>query len=230
MPYTRIFIDLDDTLWDFRANSKATLRAIYQQFSIHRFYSSAEEFASVYMQRNNELWTLYHHGKIEKSQLVVERFRYPLTRVGIHNDRLAVEMNTTYLEILSQQTRLVPYARQLLEYLSDKYPLAIISNGFSEVQYKKLTTTGIDRYFDRIILSEEVGITKPHPRIFEFALEATACHRSAAIMIGDNFDADIAGARSSGIDQLFFNPLHIETNLFIPTYTVFSLKEIPALL
>lgn len=230
MVYKQIFIDLDDTLWDFRGNSKAALEMIYELFGIKRYYRLASEFVDVYMRRNNELWMLYHHGKIEKADLVVERFRYPLMRVGVCDQRLAADMNSSYLDILSRQDRLVPYAKELLDYLGSKYPLSIISNGFTEVQFKKLSNTGISGYFDHVILSEQVGVTKPNPGIFKYALQRTGSDPSQTIMIGDNYDADITGAQSCGIAQLFFNPLRAETAGTPPSYEVQSLQEITLIL
>ena len=106
------------------------------------------------------------------------------------------------------------------------------SNGFSEVQSRKLARVGMTDYFDGIILSEAAGVNKPSPLFFEYALKQTGLEAKDAIMIGDNYNTDIMGAMLSGIDQIYFNqkgkPLQASDS--IPTYTVESLKEIENIL
>ena len=106
----------------------------------------------------------------------------------------------------------------------------ILSNGFREVQDKKLRNSGLAPYFTRMILSEDAGIQKPHKGIFDFALINTNSRRSETLMIGDCFEADIFGAHQSKIDQLWFNPQGLSPQEFIPTYTVKSLEEIKGIL
>ncbi len=106
----------------------------------------------------------------------------------------------------------------------------ILSNGFSEIQYKKINNSGLARYFDKIILSEEAGINKPHPDMFTYALKNTNSRRNQTIMIGDSWDADIVGAYRSRIAQIWFNPADARSDGFDPTFTVRSLKEIKEIL
>ncbi|MDO9152507.1 MAG: HAD-IA family hydrolase [Paludibacter sp.] len=149
---------------------------------------------------------MYGKGEITKEFLMVERFRHPLVFVGVDNDELAVQIGDQFLEILPTKTTLIPYAKELLDYLHPNYPLTIISNGFIEVQYKKLRSANIEHYFSHVVLSEAAKALKPDKRIFEYALQLNGAKASETIMIGDSYEADIRGARNAGIDQVYFNP------------------------
>ncbi len=231
MKYQNIFIDLDDTIWNFRTNSKIALEIIYDRYELSEYYPLFDEYYRVYSEKNTELWSLYHHNRISKETLIVERFRYPLQRVGAYNDKLVLQLNADYLSVLSEQGELVPPARELLDYLKSRsYRLHIISNGFKEVQFKKMKSAGIENYFEKIILSDEVGVNKPHPDIFRYALNKTGSSKNTSLMIGDNYDADILGAMRSGLDQVYFNPLQKQIPDEFPTYEVQTLSEIQDIL
>lgn len=227
MKYQNLFIDLDDTIWDFRANSKVALEIVYNRYGLNEYYPLFDEYYKVYSEKNTELWSLYHHGRISKDNLIAERFRYPLQRIGVHNDKLVSQLNTDYLSALSEQGLLVADAKELLDYLKSRsYRLHIISNGFKEVQFKKMRSAGIDGYFENVILSDEVGVNKPHPGIFKYALDKTGSSKDTSLMIGDNYDADILGAMQSGIDQIYYNPQQKRIPDELPTYEVMTLSEI----
>lgn len=203
--YKYVFLDLDDTIWDFNANAKETLKEVYYTLKIDRDFSDYEHFFHIYINNNNKLWEKYGNGEITRDFLMRERFRYPLEKVGIKNTALPNKISELYLKILPTKTNLVQYGHELLDYLYEKYPLTIISNGFLETQYKKLNNTRIERYFKYVVLSETVQALKPDKKIFEHALMLNDAHPEEAIMIGDIFQADILGAQNAGIDQIFYN-------------------------
>lgn len=202
--YKFLFFDLDDTLWDFHTNARISLLQMYEQRNMQQYFQSFDEFFEIYAKRNIELWEAYGKGEITKSFLMQERFRYPLSRMGVDDSALAEEIGHQYLDILPTQKELIPHARDVLETLSAKYPLTLISNGFTETQNKKLDSCGIRHYFSHIILSEETGYLKPDPRIFEHALKLNGANAAEALMIGDSWAADISGAAAAGIDQVYY--------------------------
>jgi len=204
--YKYVFIDLDDTIWDFHANAKSALHEIYEIRNLNRYFDSFEQYFSLYAKRNLELWDLYGRGEITKDSLTLERFLHPLLHVGINDPELARHIGHEYLEMLPSRTELVPFAKELLEYLYPKYPLTIVSNGFIEVQYKKLRSANLEHYFSHVVLSEEAKALKPDKRIFEYALNLNNATAAETIMIGDSYEADIIGAQNAGIDQVYFNP------------------------
>ncbi len=225
--YKYIFLDLDDTIWDFHANAKNSLNVAFNQLRLNNYFENFDEFFQIYMKRNNELWDEYGEGKIIKDFLQMERFRYPLVQAGVTDEDLSKKMGKMYLDLLPERTMLVPYAKELLDYLSAKYRLTIISNGFIEVQHKKLNNSKINHYFDHVVLSEEAKALKPDKRIFDFALELNNAKPTEAIMIGDIYQADILGAQNAGIDQIFFNWRKKEMKEDeTATYSVETLKEI----
>ncbi len=227
--HRNIFIDLDDTIWDFTANSHVSLEIMYRDLDIARIYPDYDAFSSAYYAKNSELWALYHHGKIEKDFLIIERYAHLLRTIGYNDidNRLAQRMNEYYLDTLAQQTQLVPYAIELLDYLTRRgYNLYILSNGFIEVQHKKLQSAGIEDYFERMVLSDEIGINKPDRRLFDYALEVTHSQATDTLMIGDNYDADILGAMQAGWGQIYFDRNHRGITAQEPQHTVHSLKEV----
>lgn len=229
--YRYVFLDLDDTIWDFHANARLSLQDMFADRKLDRYFSDFDEFFRIYAKRNIELWEAYGKGEIEKEFLMAERFRYPLAKMGVDDAELAEQIGIQYLDILPTKTALMPYAVEILEYLYRKYPLTIISNGFTEVQYKKLKSSNIEHYFKHIVLSESAGALKPDKQIFEYALKLNNATAKESIMIGDSYEADIKGAQNAGIDQIYF-PLHPITMDQKPTctYLINSLSEIKALL
>jgi len=229
--YQYVFLDLDDTIWDFHANARLSLQDMFADRKLDRYFSDFDEFFRIYAKRNIELWEAYGKGEIEKEFLMAERFRYPLAKMGVDDAELAEQIGIQYLDILPTKTALMPYALEMLEYLYRKYPLTIISNGFTEVQYKKLKSSKIEHYFKHIVLSESAGALKPDKQIFEYALKLNHATAEESVMIGDSYEADIKGAQNAGIDQIYF-PLHPIAADQKPacTYLINSLKEIENLL
>ena len=230
MRYNTIFIDLDNTIWDFETNSRNSLSYCFDKFNYQNFFPDFETFYQIYHQHNNTLWGLYREAKITKHVLNRERFLFPLQSIGIENKTLAQSFGENYLETLSVQSILIDGAYDLLCYLKEKnYHLFILSNGFEEVQTKKMQSANIIVFFDGIILSDYIGYNKPHKKIFEFALQKANVKKENTIMIGDDWEADIVGAKNMGIDQIFFNRTNILTP-FAPTYEVNHISMIKKLL
>lgn len=228
--YKNLFIDLDDTLWDTYHNNKECLEEIYADYNLGRHYESFEAFYDIYMPNNNELWAKYRRHEIDRQTLIVERFRFVLRPMGIEDVATILLINNDFLQRTATKTRLIPGSVELLDYLRPSYRMFILSNGFREVQFKKLTNSGLAPYFERMVLSEDAGIQKPHKEIFDFALKNTNSRRTESLMIGDSWDADIVGAKNSKMDHIWLNPENIPAKDFEPTYTVKSLAEIKEIL
>lgn len=228
--YKNLFIDLDDTLWDTYHNNRECLEELYADYHWDRHYASFEAFFNRYMPHNLELWAKYRAGEIDRPTLILDRFRYMLRPMGIEDRETILAINDDFLRRTTRKTRLVPGALELLDYLRPSYRMFILSNGFREVQSLKLANSGLAPYFERLILSEDARIQKPHKGIFDYALQNTNSRRSESLMIGDSWEADIVGAHQSDIDQLWLNPGGLPAGDFQPTYTVRSLREIQELL
>ncbi len=202
-PITDIFFDLDHTLWDFERNSALTYRQI---FSDHGIGVPLDHFLEVYIPRNLQYWKLYRDGQIGKEALRYQRLRSVFDELGYPvADELIHLLSEAYIQGLSTHTHLMPYALEILDYLRGGYRLHIITNGFEEVQFRKLRNCRIDHYFAEVINSERAGVQKPHRQIFELALQEAGTEAHRAVMIGDSLEADILGAQAVGLQALHFN-------------------------
>ena len=228
--YKHIFFDLDRTLWDFDAAAEVAFERIYEKYHLKSLgIPSAHEFHEVYHPLNEQLWVLYREDKITKDYLNRTRFMQPLAHYGIHDTALADHLSEDYVYWSPRIVRLVPGTMELLDYLKPKYHLHLITNGFQEVQHTKLSGSGLEPYFETLTVSEEVGVKKPNPEIFLYALRKANASHAESLMIGDEMAVDIDGARAAGIDTILFNPKG-ETIEGERTFEVKSLKEIMGIL
>lgn len=228
--YHHVFFDLDRTLWDFDAAAEVAFERIYDTYHLKELgIPSAHEFHEVYHPLNEHLWELYREDKITKADLNQTRFLKPLEHYGIHDTALADHLSEDYVYWSPRIVRLVPGTMELLDYLKPKYHLHLVTNGFQEVQHTKLGLSGLEPYFETRTVSEEVGVKKPNPEIFRYALRKAQATAEESLMIGDEMAVDIDGARAAGIDTVFFNPTGQEET-GQRTYEVRSLLEIKLLL
>ena len=209
-PVTDVFFDLDHTLWDFERNSALTYRKV---FELHGMDLDLEVFLAIYVPANLRFWKMYREGRITKEALRRRRLQEVFSEMGIRVDTPTIDrLADAYIEYLSTHTHLVPYSREILDYLGGRYRLHIITNGFEEVQARKLQNSGIAAYFTEVVNSERAGVKKPHPAIFRLALRLAGAEPASCVMIGDSLEADILGARAAGLQTLHYNahndPVH----------------------
>ena len=232
MKYQHLFFDLDHTLWDFDANAMETLSDVYQQLNlqaagVHDF----DLFCKQYLHHNAILWDRYHHGFITSDDLKWKRMWRTLLDFKIGSEELARNMSAVFLEILPTKQTLFPYTHEILQHLIEKgYVLHLITNGFEKTQWRKLDNSNLGHYFNEVITSEASNSVKPNKEIFDYALKVTGAALQESIMIGDNLDADIAGAINAGMDSIFVNHIKAELNRVKPTYVIYHLKELENIL
>jgi putative hydrolase of the HAD superfamily len=194
-----IFFDLDHTLWDFDANAEETLRELYQIYQVRYLsHKSEQDFLNIYVRNNEEMWKLYRQNKITKAVLRSKRFVDTFREMEVDEEDIPHNIWEKYLEICPTKTILIPGAIETLDYLAGKYDLHLITNGFAEVQRRKLQHSDLGKYFDTLTISEEVGVQKPHPLVFETALKNAKSGTDTGHYVGDNLEADIKGSISSG--------------------------------
>ncbi len=203
--YRHIFFDLDRTLWDFDENSREALRDICGVNGLAERIP-VEEFIKVYQQINEMLWKAYRMGNLNKKTLRVLRFAKALEHFGIFDQVLGVRMGDAYVDLSPKKTALFPNTIEILDYLAGKYKLHIITNGFEEVQHIKLSNSGLSPYFTNVVTSERAAARKPSPEVFQLALHLAGTKAHEAIMVGDDLEADMAGARAVWMDHVYFNP------------------------
>ena len=200
---TDIFFDLDHTLWDFDKNSAITYKIVFKNLNLE---VNLSHFLKVYEAINLELWRLFREDKITKNELRYKRLKDTFLAINQEvSDVLINQIADDYILYLGEQTHLFDGAIKTLEYLRLKYNLHIITNGFAEVQDKKLQHSNLAKYFNVIVNSETVGVKKPNPLIFEKALFLARVNKENSLMIGDSYEADILGAINCGIAAICFN-------------------------
>jgi putative hydrolase of the HAD superfamily len=203
MKIEHVFFDLDHTLWDFEKNSDLTFQKI---FSKHNINLEVDDFLKVYKPLNRQFWKLYREEKITKQQLRYQRLKTAFDDINyVISDDLINILANEYIECLPHFNHLFKGTFELLEYLKNNYALHIITNGFEEVQIKKMESSKISHYFDVVITSESVGVKKPNAKVFHHALALANAKKENAIMIGDSIEADILGAINVGMEAIHCN-------------------------
>ena len=198
-----IFFDLDHTLWDFDKNSMLAFKRVFKKFKITIEFDT---FLKIYEPINIEYWKKYREDKVSKENLrrgrLIDSFNYFDL---IYSTEKIDEIADAYIQELPFDNHLFEGAVEILDYLILKYKLHIITNGFEEVQHKKLKNSGIDHYFSTVTTSEEVGVKKPNPKVFLTALNKANSLPAQSVMIGDSLEADILGANNIGMQTIFYN-------------------------
>jgi putative hydrolase of the HAD superfamily len=203
MNIKHIFFDLDHTLWDFETNSARAFDFIFMDNKVEVDLIS---FLRIYAPINHKYWKLYREEKVSKQALRYKRLKetFDLLNYNISDD-LINHLAIVYIDNLPNYNMLFEGTIEVLDYLSPKYEMHIITNGFEEIQTKKMENSGIKKYFDKIITSESVGVKKPNPKIFDYALQSANAKAEHSIMIGDNYEADVQGALNMSMRAIFCN-------------------------
>jgi 2-haloacid dehalogenase len=230
-PYEIVFIDADETLFDFERARDEALRACFAGIGLELTPDAIRDYDEI----NEGMWRLVEQGKMEKERLRSERFRvlFERRRIGA----AFLPFSEAFIAALARGAYLLPGAEELCAYLAGKHRLAIVTNGIKEVQVSRLTRSPIARYVERLVVSEEAGCAKPDPAIFEYACAAlglgavSARDKARMIMVGDSLSSDIGGGIAFGIDTLWLNRKGIanETGLR-PTYEARDYAGIRAVL
>ncbi|RLD46543.1 MAG: noncanonical pyrimidine nucleotidase, YjjG family [Bacteroidetes bacterium] len=228
--YKHIFFDLDRTIWNFDKNSIEVLKDIFSKYDLEKKgIPSFDKFYEVYYEINHELWAKYRIGAIKKDFLSLERFWATLRHFSIDEKDTAYNMSQDYVKLSPFKTHLFPNSHEILNYLKEKYTLHLITNGFAEVQTLKIKNSNLEQYFDEVIISEQTPWKKPNPAIFKYAINQVDAKPEDCIMIGDDIKADIQGAASVGMDNIWTNLIN-GTSDYKPMYEVNDLIEIKDIL
>lgn len=198
-----VFFDLDHTLWDFEKNSGLAFQKVFTSYNIPL---DLNDFLKVYKPINARYWKLYREEKVTKEHLRYRRLKdvFDTLKFSISDDLINL-IAIKYIDFLPEFNHLFDGTFELLDYLKKKYQLHIITNGFEEIQSKKMDASKLSPYFNQVITSESVGVKKPNPRVFLHALEVAKANKEEAIMIGDNLEADIQGALDVGLQAIHCN-------------------------
>ena len=223
MKYKVLLFDADDTLFDFKKTEEFALEVALTKIGVDY---DKEYHLTVYKKVNTKIWKELEEGKILLKKLKTERFKRYFEKLQVEFD--PVKFADIYMESLGDGSFLFEDAREIVEELGKKTRMAIITNGLSKVQNKRIKKSIISHHFEEVVISEEVEITKPNPEIFELTMaRINHSDKSSVLMIGDNLASDIQGGINYGIDTCWYNPDSKENKKGInPTYEVKSLEEL----
>ena len=227
MKYQVLLFDADETLFDFKmAEKQSFLRALEE----YKLDVDKEESLKLYSQINKHIWEEFERGEITADRLRVERFERFSKKIKIDFD--AVSFSKAYAKFLGEGAYLFDDSVEVIDYLSKKYKLALVTNGLKDVQKSRISKTPLKDYFQELIISDEIKISKPDPRIFDYALDKLDhMDKSKVLMIGDSLTSDMQGGINAGIDTCWYNPNHLENKSGLNlTYEIHSLNELKEIL
>lgn len=228
--YKHLFFDLDETLWDYKANAVDTLIELFEKFELGTNGDlTADDFVAEFFRTNRELWRKFDKRLIDKDKIRQDRFPLIFERLGVDGHEDVDALQKSFIYESPKKGKLIDHADEILEALSNHYSMHIITNGFEEIQATKLKYSGLEIYFQEVVTSERANAQKPDPGIFLFAMEAANAKASESVMIGDNLITDIQGARGVGMEQVFFNPGKITHDLEV-THEINHLFELSGIL
>ncbi|UQD56053.1 YjjG family noncanonical pyrimidine nucleotidase [Flavobacterium sp. K5-23] len=208
-----VFFDLDHTLWDFDKNSEITFANIFK-----RSHPAIEikTFIEKYVPINQACWKLYQYDKISHQELRYNRLKHSFDALNYTISDEDIDLiSVEYIQFLPDNNHLFDGTIEVLDYLNENYNLHIITNGFADVQSKKISNSNLSNYFDTITNSEMAGVKKPNSIIFDYALNLAKAKKETSIMIGDSLEADVQGALDFGLDAIFFNENKVDAAPYI---------------
>lgn len=220
--FQTLLFDADNTLFDFDAGEKEALNLAFRQFG----YPLNDEIRRLYEEINVELWKKYEQGIMDRKTVIYSRFGLLFDQIGIEDDGIRFE--DIYQELLGQQHAVIPGALEVIDYLSPKYDLYIVTNGVTATQLRRLRDSGLDRYMKKVFVSEETGYQKPMKEYFDYCFERIPeLEPSRTIIIGDSLSSDMKGGDNAGIHTCWYNPGQLENHAGIRIdYEIRSLQEL----
>lgn len=222
--YKFLLWDIDGTVLDFLASEAYAIRFLFKKYNIGE---CTDQMLKSYSGINAKYWQMLERGEMTKPEILVGRFREFFGTIGV-DASISEDFNKDYQLTLGDHIEFVDKAEDVLNGQKGKYVLAAVTNGTRIAQEKKLRLSGLDKLFDHIFISENVGAEKPDKRFFDYVFEALGItDKSEVLIIGDSLTSDIKGGFLYGIDTCWFNPLHKPNTLEIPvTYEIDDLGEI----
>jgi len=220
MKYQILLCDLDDTLFDFHKGEAIAISETLLAFDI----PDTPDIVALYLEANAAQWKKLERGETTQQKLRVDRFVDFLKLAGLERDANA--MSEKYIERLGRQRWPLPYSVELCRRVSRHMPIYLVTNGISRIQRSRLDGCEIMPYVTGVIISEELGVSKPDPRmVFEALAQAGVDDLSRAVLLGDSLTSDIAAANNAGIDSVLFTNRKAIPEGHRATHAVKTLEE-----
>jgi putative hydrolase of the HAD superfamily len=219
-----IFFDLDDTLLDHKKAEQAGLSDVHRHFEI--FNNIPEEhLINTYHHINKGLWEAYGRGEIDRHELHQRRFRETFLELGI-NDSVHEEAGQVYMNYYRNHWEWIDGAKDCYDRITERYDVGIITNGFAETQWLKVDRFNLKETARHIVISEEVGEMKPHPKVFDHATELTGLERPDILYIGDSFTSDVVGGAKASWQVAWYTQNPIEQGYKLADLVFSDFKEL----
>ena len=226
MPYHWILFDADNTILDFDRSEREALAEALKELAI----PFEESHHQAYHRINKACWRAFEQGELSRDELRLRRFELFFQEIGHQAE--AGAFGASYLQHLSHGSFLIEGAMDQVRRLAGKYRLALVTNGLKEVQRPRISKSGLEPFFQAIVVSDEIGHSKPNSSFFEYTFDQIGHPpKDKVLIIGDNLNADIRGGADFGIHTCWYNPQHQENDLGIsPNYEVARLQNLDAFL
>ncbi|MEM0999456.1 MAG: YjjG family noncanonical pyrimidine nucleotidase [Bacteroidota bacterium] len=201
-----LFFDLDHTLWDYQRNANETMRELFVHYGPKMSRQvSFERFIRTYHEHNSRLWKRYREDKIDSATLRRLRWEITFRDLGVEVEDWVEQISEDYLQSCPRKPYLMPHTEEVLTALGARFPMHIITNGFLEVQQIKLDASGLTPYFEHMTTPDMVDVKKPNPKIFHHAMQAVGADPARSLHVGDNYEADVLGAKGIGMPVVYYN-------------------------
>jgi putative hydrolase of the HAD superfamily len=197
-----VYFDLDNTLLNHSKAESEAQRDTFTEFPEFE-ETDIDSWLIAYKDENHKLWLKYQDGKIDREFLQYQRFLRPMKKLGLSTDR-SEEIGWAYMQNYRKYWTWVDGAKEALKHVADRFPVGIVTNGFLETQQKKIEVMGLDQYTNNFIITEEVGVMKPHPKVFDVATERSGAERNKILYVGDSYSSDVIGGRDAGWQTAWF--------------------------
>lgn len=222
--YKYLLCDIDGTVLNFLASEAYAIRFLFKKYGLGE---CSDEMLKMYSGINAEYWKKLERNELTKAEILVERFNKFFSIIGV-DTAVAAKFNEEYQVTLGDYVEFIDKAEEILLYQKGKRVLAAVTNGTKVAQEKKLRVSGLDKVFDKIFISEDVGAEKPNKEYFDYVFEKLGItDKKEVLMIGDSLIGDMTGGYNAGIDTCWYNPSHKPNTSGVPiTYEIDNLGEI----
>ncbi len=222
--YKYILWDIDGTVLNFLASEAYAIRTLFKKYNIGE---CSDEMLKLYSAINLKYWQKLERNELTKREILLGRFHEFFGIIGA-DITIAESFNEDYQVTLGDHIEFVDKAKEILLSQKKKYTIAAVTNGTKIAQEKKLRISGLDKIFDAVFISENVGAEKPNKEYFDYVFEKLGiADKKEVLLIGDSLTSDMKGGFVAEIDTCWFNPQHHPNTLDIPvTYEIGDLERI----